>query len=157
MKDRERDLQRYLDGEMEAEERARFEASLGAEERAQLAMLGMTGQAVRNALVAEAAGVDLWPAIEAKLGVRPVRRSSRWRRFGLSSGLLAVAAAAGFFLLMQPGHPSNNCDVESLEVDGSLATVMTLHDNHRHIVGKESDHTMTVIWHEEPTAVGEED
>ena len=58
-------LQRYFDGELPAEELARVEAALTEDDRLKLAALGEVRGLVANALIAEAADVDLWPASSA--------------------------------------------------------------------------------------------
>lgn len=146
-------LQRYFDGEMPAEERAQVEASLGEEERLKLAALGEVRGLVANALAAEAAEVDLWPALEAKLGGGGKAAAKARRRWGLRahpaswSAALVSAAAAALLFFVQPWHPqhaSDGCDVESLETSGAMATVFKLSDMpHR------GDSSATVIWTEE--------
>jgi hypothetical protein len=63
------------------------------------------------------------------------------------AGILVAAAAAFLFIVKpwHPGHPENDCDVESLEVDGAYATVMQLHD----IPHTGDSGTTTIIWAEE--------
>jgi hypothetical protein len=69
MSQHERDelLQRYFDGELSPDERAKVEASLTAEEQSKLAALAELGGLVRGALEAEAQAFDLWPGLEAAL------------------------------------------------------------------------------------------
>jgi anti-sigma factor RsiW len=147
-------LQRYFDGELSPEERARVEAELSDEDRLKLAALGEVRGLVANALAAEAADVDLWPALEKQLaggsgGGRVGRAEARARRrWGFrahpaswSSGFL-VAAAAALLLILQPwhsAHAQNGCEIESLEAD-QMATVMNVGGAHV------SDEPTTVIW-----------
>ena len=149
-------LQRYFDGELTPEERAQVEATLTEEDQLKLAALGEVGGLVANALAAEAAEVDLWPALEAKLpsrGAAGAGKPTRVRRWGLrahpaswSAGLMSLAAAA-LLLVFQPWHPghaANGCDVLNLETSGAVATVFRLSDMpHR------GDSSTTVIWTEE--------
>lgn len=149
-------LQRYFDGEMPAEERAQLEASLTEDDRLKLAALGEVRGLVANALAAEAAEVDLWPALEAQLGgggggKAAAKARRRWGFFAhpasWSAGLVSAAAAAALLFFVQPWHPqhaSDGCDVESLETSGAMATVFKLSDMpHR------GDSSATVIWTEE--------
>ena len=74
-------LQRYFDGEMPPEERAQVEAALTDDDRLKLAALGEVRGLVANALLAEAAEIDLLPGIEAAL-----RGGAHRRRQGRSQG-----------------------------------------------------------------------
>ena len=142
-------LQRYFDGELEPEERAAFEAALTEDDRLKLAALGELRGLVGNTLQAEAAGIDLWPALEKQLGLGKAATKAR-RRWGLrahpaswSAGLVSMAAAAALLLFVQPwhsGHPQNGCDIESLETQGAVATVFDIDGAHR------GDEGTTVIW-----------
>src|SRR4051794_30087115 len=98
-------LQRYFDGEMPAGERAQVEAALTEDDQLKLAALGEVRGLVANALMAEAAEIDLLPGIEAALGggsggfgISKAEAKAR-RRWGLmahparwSSGFVAAAA-----------------------------------------------------------------
>ena len=148
-------LQRYFDGELSSEERAEVEAALTDDDRLKLAALGEVRGLVANALSAEAAEVDLWPALERKLGAaRPGQAEAKARRrWGLrahpaswSAGLVSAAAAALLFLVLpwHSGHASNGCDVVSLETSGAMATVFKLSD-----MPHKGDASTTVIWTEE--------
>jgi anti-sigma factor RsiW len=147
-------LQRYFDGELSPAERAQVEASLTDEDRLRLAALGEVRGLVANALAAEAADIDLWPALEKQLGggggARAGKAESRARRrwglgahpYSWSSGFVAAAAAA-LLLILQPwhsAHAQNGCEIESLEA-GAMATVIRMDDApHR------GDEATTVIW-----------
>jgi anti-sigma factor RsiW len=149
-------LQRYFDDELPADERAAFEARMTDDDRERLAALAEMRGLLNSALDAEAGDVDILSAIEGKLepakqaagngerkkGVRTWRDRVRGRTFlGTSAGLLVAAAAAFLFVLnpWQTQGPTNNCDVEHLEVAGSTATVLTVDD-----VADKSD--TTIIW-----------
>jgi len=148
-------LQRYFDGELSAEERARVEAVLTDEDRLKLAALAEVRGLVASALTAEAADVDLWPALEKQLGAaggggRVGKAESRARRrwglgahpYSWSSGF-AAAAAAALLLILQPwhaAHAQNGCEIESLEAD-QMATVMNVDGAHG-----SKDEPTTVIW-----------
>lgn len=143
-------LQRYFDGELTAGERAEVEAVLTDDDRLKLAALGEVRGLVANALLAEAAEVDLWPALEAQLGGGGKAKARARRRWGLSArpaswsaGLVSVAAAALLFFV-QPWHsrhPQNGCDIESLETGGAMATVIQMDD-----APHSGDESTTVIW-----------
>jgi hypothetical protein len=151
-------LQRYFDNELSPEERAAVEAGLTEDDRLKLAALGEVRGLVANALSAEAAEIDLWPALEKQLaggaavmtGGGKAEAKAR-RRWGLrahpaswSAGLASMAAAAALLLVLQPWHPAhaqNGCEIESLETYGAVATVMQMDDApHR------GDEATTVIW-----------
>jgi anti-sigma factor RsiW len=156
-------LQRYFDGELAPAERAEVEAALTEDDRLKLAALGELRGLVGNALQAEAADIDLWPALESKLGLGGATAADlagagssgkaaakARRRWGLrahpaswSAGLVSMAAAAALLLFVQPwhsGHPQNGCDIESLETQGAVATVFDIDGAHR------GDEGTTVIW-----------
>jgi anti-sigma factor RsiW len=143
-------LQRYFDGELPAEERASVEAALTEDDRLKLAALGEVRGLVANALAAEAAEVDLWPALEAQLGGGKAAAKAR-RRWGLrahpaswSAGFLSLAAAAALLLFVpswHSDHAQNGCDIESLETVGAVATVIHMDD-----APHPGDEATTVIW-----------
>jgi anti-sigma factor RsiW len=147
-------LQRYFDGELAPEERARVEASLTEDDQLRLASLGEVRDLIRNALHAESADIDVWAALAPEVGA-PVgkaearaRRRWGWRAHpaSWSAGLMAMAAAALLFAFQpwHPRHPGNDCDVESIETSGAMATVFRIADMPHH-----GDGTTTVIWTEE--------
>ena len=150
-KEHDEQLQRYFDGEMTPDERARVEAAFSEDDRLKLAALGEVRGLVANALTAEAADVDLWPALEKKLGGVGKAEAKARRRWGLrahpaswSAGLLSFAAAAALLLVMQPWHPAhaqNGCDIENLETVGAVASVIHMDDAPHH-----GDEATTVIW-----------
>ena len=143
-------LQRYFDGELPEAERAQVEASLTEEDQLKLAALGEVRGLVGNALQAEAAEIDLWPALEKKLAGEGKAAAKARRRWGLrahpaswSAGLVTAAAAALLFVVQpwHPGHAQNNCEIENLETEGAVATVIHMDDTpHR------GDESTTVIW-----------
>jgi anti-sigma factor RsiW len=142
----DRDLQRYFDGELEPEERARLEAQLTPEDREKLAALVEMRGLLNATLDADAADVDIWSGVGKQLQKEKAQRGwNRRRLFGGSAATMLLAAAAAFALFLRhPGHPSNNCDVEQLEFHGAVATVMQLDD-----LPHKGDGTTTVIWTEE--------
>lgn len=142
-------LQRYFDGELSAEERAAFEQTLGEDDALKLAALGEVRGLVANALAAEAAEIDLWPGIERKLGGGKAEAKAR-RRWGLrahpaswSAAFVAMAAAALLFVIQpwHPAHAQNGCEIESLETEGAVATVIHMDD-----APHKGDEPTTVIW-----------
>jgi anti-sigma factor RsiW len=145
-------LQRYFDGELSPEERAEVEAALTDDDRLKLAALGEVRGLVANALSAEAAEVDLWPALQKQLGAGSGKAATKARRrWGMrahpaswSAGLVSAAAAAALLFFVQPWHSQhaqNGCDIETLETTGAVATVIHMDDTpHR------GDEATTVIW-----------
>jgi anti-sigma factor RsiW len=145
-------LQRYFDGELPPEERARVEAALDDDDRLALAAMGEVQGLVRNTLLAEAEGIDLWPALAGRLGGGASKAETRaYRRWGLhlhparwSAGFATLAAAAALLFVLQPwhaAHAQNGCDIESLDTFGAVATVFRMDDApHR------GDEATTIIW-----------
>lgn len=140
-------LQQYFDGELPAEERARVEAELSEDDELKLLALGEVRGLVANTLMAEAADIDLWPALQKQLDADAKKKLKPRRSWGLrahpgswSAGTLAMAAAALLFLF-QPWQTGNACDVEFLETSGGVATVFSLNDT--------PHGPTTVIWTEE--------
>jgi anti-sigma factor RsiW len=136
MSTRDEDLQRYFDGEMPAEERTAFEGSLTDDDRARLDALAEMRALLVASLDGAAADVDIWAGLEAKLpkpagevvplpAKRKIRRRVAWTAAG--GALLAAAAALAILVGRAPLKPSE-CDVESLETDGAVATVMKVGD-----------------------------
>ncbi len=148
MKDAARDkVQRYFDGELEPEERARFEAEMSADDRERLAALGEMRALLNAALDADAGEVDIWSGVSKQLQRQNAHRG--WRRsrlFGGAASVFVAAAAAFIFFLRpwHPRHPSNNCDVEDLQFHGAYASVTQLDD-----VPHKGDGSTTLIWTEE--------
>jgi anti-sigma factor RsiW len=136
-------LQRYFDDTLVDSERARVEAELTDEDRERLAALGEMRGLLARTLEAEAADVDLLPSLEARLQRGRVRR---WTGGATSFGLAMAALAAFLFVVRpwQPRLPTNECDVESLEVAGPMATVLRVQDR-----AHGGDATTTIIWAEE--------
>lgn len=140
-------LHRYHDGELDAAERARLDASLGGVERDKLAALDELGGALRSVYAGQAADFDAWPALEKAIAaekVVPMARRPRRRGMMWLSSLTAVAAAAAMLLVFVPrgSHPSNDCEVDEIEVTGAVDTILKLDDD---------DHggSTTVLWIEE--------
>lgn len=144
MNEKQDRLQRYFDGELPEAERAAFESQLTDEDRLRLQVMAEMRAALGNALAADSAEIDVSAAVGAKLRgtVTPIGWAARLRRgriLGTSAGLL-LAAAAAFMLVLRPWHSklSDNCDVETLEVDGAQAAVFQIQHN--------GDSSTTVIW-----------
>jgi len=143
-------LQRYFDGEVSPEERRDVEARLDADARLRLEALAELRGLLRAH--AEDGAPDLSGAIAAieRLPMpspAPVSRPRRrWIPMSAMGGLLAAAAALAFFL--RPVVPTriaggNHADIESLEVEGAVATVFR--------VGEGADET-TIIWADDAPA-----
>jgi anti-sigma factor RsiW len=146
-------LQRYFDGELDERERVAFEAAMTVEDQERLAALAEMRVLLNVALDARAADVDIWSGVQAGLAKEKQSSLKRWRQrargrgaIGTAAGLMAAAAALFLFLAhpWHPAHASNDCDVESLEVEGAVATVITLPDQPH-----SGDGTTTIIWAEE--------
>jgi anti-sigma factor RsiW len=138
-------VQEYFDGELEPAERARFEAEMTADDRERLAALAEMRALLNASLDADAGSVDIWSGVAKQIQRQKVHRS--WRRsriFGASASLLLAAAAALIFFLRPFSRSDNDCDVESLEVEGAYATVLQVHD-----IPHEGDGATTIIWAEE--------
>jgi anti-sigma factor RsiW len=141
MRDHDLELQRYFDGEMEPDERARFETALTADDRERLAALGEMRALLNATLEADAAGVDVWSGVSKQLTADARPRRRRRQIWSGASVFLAAAAALVFFL--RPGMSpiaSNNCDVEDLQFHGAYASVIQL---------DELPGNTTVIWTED--------
>ena len=156
MRQADQDLvQRYFDDELAPDERARFEAEMSEDDQLRLAALAEMRALLVATLDAEAANVDIWSGVAAQLAggqqkkqtVRRWRDRVRGRSFQAGAGFL-MAALATLLFFVQPwhGHNSeNDCDVESLEVDGAMATVFKVHD----VPHNGGSDTTTIIWSEE--------
>lgn len=146
-------LQRYFDGELSVEERARVEAGLTDDDRLRLSALEEIRGLVKNTLSSEAADLDLWSSLQPHLAPANdlerarVRRWVRGHMTSLSAGFTALAAAAALLIVFNPWHAQhsdNDCDIVSLETSGAVATVFNLSD-----VPHGGDGPTTVIWTEE--------
>lgn len=141
MKEHDQKLQRLHDGELAEEEGRALRASLAAGDEEKLAALAEVDELMREALLAEAEGVDLWAGIEA--GLPAAQAAPRPGRRRLTTAVTAVATAlamaAAFVVWIVPGpKQTNHCEIESLEVAGAMATVLE-------IPGEAGDST-TLIW-----------
>ena len=145
-------LHRYHDGELAPEERARVDASLQSDPEAQrkLAALGDLGGALRAAYGqagGASEGFDVWPAVERGIAdSKVVSLSQRLRRRAAPiwiSTMAVAAAALAFAVFPRPwdGHPTNNCEIDEIEVSGANATIMKVADVH--------GGATTVLWLEE--------
>jgi hypothetical protein len=88
------------------------------------------GAALRATLDAEAMNVDVLPGIEAALAQKGKKVRSvptRRVRWAAAAGALLAAAAAILVLARSPVQ-TNACDIESLEVDGVVASVFKSDD-----------------------------
>src|SRR5262245_55534472 len=138
-------LHRYHDGELELAERARVEASLDETSREKLAALDELGGALRGLYQGQAAEFDAWPAVErgiASAKVVPFTRRLRSRSAMWISSVAAAAAVLAVVVLPRGGQPSNDCDVDELEVSGAVATILKLDDDNH-------GGSTTVVWIEE--------
>ena len=132
------DLERYFDGELDDTARKRVEAALDDDDRAKLEALADVRAALRDTLYAEADGIDLGGAVAEKVAqggqvVSLARRRRRLMRLASTGTGLLVAAAAAFLFFVKPwvGHaPVNNAELESLDLDGVSAVVLTV-DGHK--------------------------
>jgi anti-sigma factor RsiW len=140
-------LQRYFDGELGPVERGEVEARLDADARLRLEALSELRGLLRAQAQGEEEQVDL-SALSATIdaiGRQPqtavvAQPKRRWIPMSAAGAFLAAAAAVMF--LVMPRAPSrvsggNHAVVESLEVEGSLATVF-------HVTS--GDDEATIIW-----------
>lgn len=160
---RDKDLQRYFDGELSRRqaERVRRQVESSPEDQQRLANLGaMRGLLTEatNDAVQQASFDNLWAKVQ--LGVaaqQPVPLGERirvwFRRYGLVAASAAAAAVMGVFLWTSVGEPTprNDCEIESLEMDpGAVSTIFTIHT-------PENDGKTTVIWVNETPPEGDSD
>ncbi len=154
-------LQRFFDGELTGDERLAVQKTLAeaneTDANARLAALGQLSSVLRQSL-AVPADLDLWPQLETRLNaadwatekrglLRRWRDRARTRGYGGVSAGLATAALAALLLVVRPWHPrhpENDCDVESLEVAGAMATVLRVSDSPH-----SGDGQTTIIWAED--------
>ncbi len=151
-------LHRLHDGELPEAEARELQGSLTDAEREKLLALGEVDALVGGALshAADEQPLDLWSGLESRLAaetpaavepvaaapgtpakVLPLRRRTALRVTATAVSLLAMAASIALFVRPVP-RPGNGCDVESLEVAGQSATVMSIPD--------EGGQEMTLIW-----------
>jgi hypothetical protein len=151
---RNKELQRYVDGELgrRRAERVRRQLESSTEDQARVSNLGTMRTLLRDAseAAAEDASFDrLWAGIQRGIETqRPLRFGEKLRLWLRQYGLVAASAAAAVVLalfLLQPffGDPpqgDNNCEVESLDADpGAVSTIFTIYS-------PDKDGRTTVIW-----------
>ncbi len=149
------DLHRLHDGELSDEERRAVEASLDDDARLRLQAMADLGTALRGSFEAESAGVDVSAAVMAAIAKgAPARAAapSLWARLRAAARsyrmvwIPAVAAAAVVTAIyVGPWRTTitNECNIESLEVEGAAATVLKVPD------AQGGDGTTTVVWIDE--------
>lgn len=151
-------LQRLHDGELPEAEAHELRDGLTDVEREKLAALADVDALIGGALsrTADEQPIDLWAGLESRLAaelpvekpaalatttatgqVVPLRRRTAVRVTATVVSLLAMAASVLLFVRPVP-RPGNGCDVESLEVAGQSAAVMSIPD--------EGGQEMTLIW-----------
>lgn len=138
MNERER-LHRYFDKELPASEREAFEQRADHDDQERLAALDDVRRAVKTTVDLQTADVDLVGAVDRELDRQDAQR--RWRRRArFMSPLVAIAAAAAAMALWlrpdpvnrpidYPGAPSESARIESLKVEGAVATVLDIDDD----------------------------
>ena len=134
MNERER-LNRYFDGELPPAEREAFDQSADHETRQKLAALDDVRRAVKTTVDLQTADIDLVSSVGKALDKQAAQRAWR-RRARVASPLLAraaVAAAVAIWLRPVPTLPpavatKQAATIESLEVEGALATVLDVDD-----------------------------
>jgi len=131
-------LSKLFDSELSAEEAEALRRELTSEEQAKLAALADLSLAVHDAAIGESSQheVNLWPLLENQLteqtaqplaSVTPLRRNLLVRTTAVVS---ALALAASLLFVLRPATSrDSSCDVESLEVIGSGATVLKVADD----------------------------
>lgn len=155
-------LQRYHDGELSEAERVQVEAKLDDGARARLSSLEELGSLLREHAAYDADTATASSSLSATIlaierGAKPASRepapeaaspSPAPRRrvlpFTLLGSALAGAAALAFSLLVGPLPSSdasaNETEVETLEVQGSVATVFRVQSS------EDDKQSATVIW-----------
>jgi len=152
---RNKDLQRYHDGELgrRRSERVRRQIASDPEDQQRLANLDAMQGLLRDssaAAVEDASFERLWTGIQSGIAEqRPLSFGEKLRLWLRQYGLVAASAAAAIILalfLAQPffGEPpqagSNDCEVESLDADpGAVSTIFTIYS-------PDKDGRTTVIW-----------
>ena len=146
MNERER-LHRYFDHELPEAERKAFEDSADHEVREKLAALSELRHAVKTTVDLQTANIDLVSGVERALARQESQRTFR-RRARIASPLVALVAAAAAVMIwlrptpIAPMTRQEPAAIESLEVEGALATVLELD-------GDEKNSPATVIFIEE--------
>src|SRR5579871_3211129 len=130
------DLHRLHDGELRDAEKGAVEAALDDDARARLAAMAEMGDLLRATFDAETEGFDVAPSVMARLAKKPslmerARATLRSYRMVLIPALAAACVVAAIYLVPWRGGNiiTDNCDIESLEVEGAAATVLKLHDD----------------------------
>ncbi len=152
---RNKELQRYFDGELSRRraERVRRQLESSPEDQQRLENLGTMRGLLRDssAAASDSPSFDrLWAGIQTGLEKqRPLSFGEKLRLWLRQYGLVAASAAAAVILalfLLQPffGDPpqagSNDCEVESLDADpGAVSTIFTIYS-------PDKDGRTTVIW-----------
>jgi anti-sigma factor RsiW len=156
---RQRDLQRYFDGELRPARAAKIRLELegSPEEQERLSSLQRMRDLLRQATaesVEEVSFDPLWAHVQMGIAANkplplPDRLRAWLRRYGLVAASAAAAAVLVLTLLLPFGEsPSHNdCDIESLDVDPEVAiTIFT---------SPENDGKNTVIWVDDHSTEGE--
>ena len=145
MNDRER-LHRYFDGELPENEKQAFDANADHEAKEKLLALEDVRRAVKTTVDLQTANLDLVSGINRELDRQAAQLSWR-RRARWASPVAAIAAAAAAFMIwMKPPAPitpmatREAASIESLEVQGAMASIIDLEDEHG---------SATVIWIDE--------
>lgn len=137
-------LQRYHDAELSAIERGDVEARIDGDARLRLEALDELGGLLRTHAATESSGVDfssLIDAIEKSPPAVMAEAPPRKRRSLVPLSALSAFAAGAFalFFFLRSGVPSNEAQIESLEVSGGSATVLRMPDD-------KNGQTTTIIW-----------
>lgn len=137
-------LQRYHDRELSAAERAEVEARLDGDSRLRLEALDELRGLLKSHAEAESSGVDFGSLItvieNAPRAVNQAPSKKRRSIVPLSAVGAFAAGAFALFFFLRAGVPSNEAQVESLEVSGGSATVLRMTDD------KNPNQTTTIIW-----------
>lgn len=142
-------LQRYHDDDLSLAERRAVEAELDEDDRARLQALGELRELLGAHHALEREEVELSSTIDAIVRSAPPPIAEppprRGRRALLPVSVIGVLGATAACLFMffgagRAGVPSNEAEIESLEVEGGSATVMRMQDT------SDPTQTTTVIW-----------
>ncbi len=157
---RNRELQRFFDGDLSPRRAAKVQQQLegSPEDKQRLESLGAMRGLLRGAneeAVTEASFDGLWARVQQGIArEQPPSFAEKlrvwFRQYGLIAASAAAAAVLAFFLWLPLGEAPgrNDCEIESLDADpGAVSTIFT-------IPGSDKSDKTTVIWVDESLPEG---